>query len=75
MNENVNFVGNGKELGNKIQITLKWDDIKRLWRWKNKSGKQYLSLDVIKRKTVSEWGHTHTVVEHKTLKAQEQKTG
>jgi len=75
MEENVNFIGNGKEIGQKIQITLKWNDLKKIWKWKNKQGKMYVTLDVIKRKKVSEWGHTHAVVEHKVQKAPVNKTG
>lgn len=64
MDQEINFVGNGKENGNRIQIVLRWDSIVNLPRWKNKQGKEYLSLNVIQRQEVSQWGHTHAVIEY-----------
>ena len=65
MEENVNFIGNGKEVGQKIQISLRWYDLKKIRRWSNKKGHQFITLDIIKRKSISDWGHTHAVAEHK----------
>lgn len=67
MEENVNFIGNGKEVGQKIQIVLRWYDLKKIRRWTNKKGHQFVTLDVIKRKKTSDWGHTHAVTEHKII--------
>lgn len=61
----VNFVGNGKTQGNKIQLVMRWEDLQGIPKWTSKKGDEYLTLDLLPRKQVSEWGHTHVIAEHK----------
>jgi hypothetical protein len=65
--ENLNFVGNGKMQGKKILLILKWKDIEQTSRWTSSKGDEYLTLDLIPRSKVSEWGHTHVIVDHQDL--------
>lgn len=66
-NTDVNFVGNGKTQGNKIQLVMRWEDLQEIPRWKSKKGVEFLTLDLLPRQKVSEWGHTHVIAEHKKL--------
>lgn len=66
----VNFVGNGKTQGNKIQLVMRWEDLQTIPRWKSKKGKEFLTLDLLPRQNASEWGHSHVIVEHKKLEKQ-----
>ncbi len=62
METNSNFVGNGKSIGRKIQVTLKWEDLKKLKK-NDFKGQKLLTLDIIPLKQTSQWGHSHGVVE------------
>lgn len=68
--KDVNFVGNGKEQGKKIQLVMKWADLQKITKWKSKKGEEFLTLDLLPRQKVSEWNHTHVIVEHKKLEKQ-----
>lgn len=49
----VNFVGNGKTQGNKIQLVMRWEDLQTIPRWKSKKGKEFLTLDLLPRQKAS----------------------
>lgn len=70
-NTDVNFVGNGKKIGNKIQLVMRWEDLQKIPRWTSKSGAEYLTVNLIPRKQVSKWGHSHVIAEYQPLKKQE----
>lgn len=71
MEKDANFVGNGKVQGKKIQLVLRWEALQKVPKWKNKAGDEFLTLDLLPRQKISEWGHTHVAVEH--IKLQEEK--
>lgn len=62
-NQKINFIGKGKQNGNKIQITFEWDTLKKLPKYEYE-GKKYLTVDLLPLKETGKYGHTHTVVEH-----------
>ena len=62
-NKDVKFIGKGKQIGNKIQISFEWETLKKAAKH-DYEGKKYLTIDVIKMKETGKFGHTHTVVEH-----------
>jgi len=63
MENSVNFIGTGKQKGNKIQISFDWETLKKLSKVDFKE-KKYLIVDLIPLKEKNEFGRTHTVVEH-----------
>jgi len=63
MENQANFVGKAKQIGNKIQISFAWEDLKNLKK-SDFEGKKYLTLDILPLKETGKYGHTHTVVEH-----------
>lgn len=63
----VNFIGKGKQIGKKIQISFAWEDLKKLVKTEFE-GKKYLVLDVLPLQEKGKYGHTHTVIEHVPLK-------
>lgn len=71
METDVNFVGNGKTQGNKIQLVMRWEDLQTIPRWKSKKGDEFLTLDLLPRQKASEWGHSHVIIEHRKLEKQE----
>ncbi|NPE30772.1 hypothetical protein HNV12_23025 [Methanococcoides sp. SA1] len=71
MENDVNFVGNGKKLGNKIQLVMRWEDLQTIPRWKSKKGDEFLTLDLLPRQKASEFGHTHSIVEYVKLEKKE----
>ena len=66
----VNFIGKGKQIGKKIQISFAWEDLKKLAKTEFE-GKKYLVLDVLPLQETGRYGHTHTVIEHIPLKKDE----
>lgn len=63
MENSTKFVGNGRAIGAKIQLTLKWADLLKLTKNEFK-GQKLLTIDVLPLKKKSQFGQTHTVVEH-----------
>jgi hypothetical protein len=61
--ENVNFIGKGKQFGNKIQISFNWNDLLKLKKTEFK-GNKYLVFDVLPLKKEGKFNQTHTIVEH-----------
>jgi hypothetical protein len=56
----VNFIGKGKQIGKKIQISFAWEDLKKLAKTEFE-GKKYISLDVLRLMQASHFGQTHFV--------------
>lgn len=69
MENSVNFIGTGKQTGNKIQISFDWETLKKLSKAEF-NGKKYLILDVIPLKNKDKYKRTHTIVEHVPYKAE-----
>ncbi len=63
MENQINFIGKGKQTGNKIQLSFGWETLKKLPKHEFE-GKKYLTIDVLPLKETGKFGHTHTVVEH-----------
>jgi hypothetical protein len=61
-----NYVGKGKAFGvddRNIRISLRWADLLKLTKNEYKDVKT-IQLVVVPLKDKSEYGHTHTVIEH-----------
>jgi len=69
-NTTTNFIGKGKEIGNKIQISFAWEDLLKLKKNEFK-GKKYVTVDVLPLKNEGKFGQTHCVVEHVPYKKEE----
>ena len=67
MEQKVNFVGNGKLQGKKILLVLKWKEVREIKKWKSSAGEEFITLDLIPRAKVSDWGHSHVIVDHQDL--------
>ena len=62
-NSKTNYLGNGKQIGNKIQVSLNWKLLLKVTKSVFKEEK-YLIIDILPLKEKSKYGNTHTVVEH-----------
>lgn len=62
-NSKTNYFGNGKQIGNKIQVSLNWKRLLKVVKSVFKEEK-YLIIDILPLKETSKYGNTHTVVEH-----------
>lgn len=63
MENSVNFIGTGKQKGNKIQISFDWNILVQLSKL-DFNDKKYLIVDIIPLKETDQFGRTHSVVEH-----------
>ncbi len=70
MTQETNYLGNGKQIGAKIQVSLKWADLLKLTKNEFK-GSKYITIDVLPLKEKNQYGKTHTVVEHVPYKKEE----
>lgn len=66
MAQNANFLGNGKQIGNSIRVTLNWKDLLALTKNVFK-GKKLITIVIVPLKEKNQYGQTHTVLEHKPL--------
>lgn len=57
------FLGNGKQVGKKVQITLRWEDLLSITKNLYKEV-EYITLDILPLARTSKFGTTHAVVEH-----------
>jgi hypothetical protein len=68
MKKETNFLGNGKQIGSKVQVSLNYDKLLKLSKFKADNGKRYITIDVIPLRETNQYEQTHTVVEYVPFK-------
>lgn len=63
MSQNANFLGNGRQIGTVIRVTLNWKDLLALTK-NIFNEKKLITIVIIPLKEKNKYGQTHTVIEH-----------